>query len=126
MLKYLPLFLWLCCFGGKAQNVVINSDPLLDSLVQQNIEANKQSEGIPGYRVQIYFGSERKGAQDARQKFMQAYPETEAYLLYQQPYFKVRVGDFRDRFEAQAMYKKLLHEFDKVFIVPDRINFPKL
>ena len=126
MAKLLCCFLLLFALGTKAQNVVVNSDPLLYSLVQQNIDHNKQTEGVQGYRVQIYFGSERKGAQDARQKFMQTYPETEAYLIYQQPYFKVRVGDYRDRFEAQAIYKKLLHEFDKVFIVPDRINFPKL
>ena len=81
---------------------------------------------MPGYRIQIYFGSERKGALDAKTKFLQAYPETEVYLIYQQPYFKVRAGDFRDRFEAHALYKKLLTEFDKVFIVPDKINLPKL
>lgn len=81
---------------------------------------------MPGFRIQIYADTDRKGAQEIRTRFLQLYPETEAYLTYQQPYFKVRIGDFRTRIEAYAMYKDLLQHFDKVLIVPDKINLPKL
>lgn len=108
------------------QYVQIQSDPRLDSLVDQHIEANKAANGIQGFRVQVFFGSERKPAQDAKAKMQQLMPEEEVYLVYQQPYFKVRVGDYRTRLEAEAIYRKLMHEFDKVFIIPDKINFPKL
>ena len=119
----------LCVFGfnqTQAQNtVVIKSEPLLDSIIEANSALNKTSPGMAGYRVQIFFGSERKAAQEARTKFLQLFPETEAYLIYQQPYFKVRIGDYRTKFEAHASYKKLINQFDKVFIVPDKINLPK-
>lgn len=113
----------------RAQNndyVQLQSDPLLDSLVEQHIEASKAANGIPGFRVQVFFGSERKPAQDAKAKMLQLMPDEEVYLIYQQPYFKVRVGDYRTRLEAEAVYRKLMHEFDKVFIIPDKINLPKL
>lgn len=111
-----------------AQNtfVQIQTDSRLDSLIEKNIEVNKSANGIQGYRVQIFFGSERKLAQDAKTKLLQLMPEEEVYLIYQQPYFKVRVGDYRTKLEAEAVYRKLLHEFDKLFIVPDKINLPKL
>jgi len=124
-------FIWfsLCVIGiqhTQAQSsVAIKSDPILDSIIDANISLNKTSPGMAGYRVQIFFGSERKSAQEARTKFLQMFPETEAYLIYQQPYFKVRIGDYRTKFEAHATYKKLINQFDKVFIVPDRINLPK-
>lgn len=111
---------------GKAQHVEIISDPVLDSIITATAEVNKENAYIQGYRIQIHFGSERKSALDAKTKFLQLFPETEAYLIYQQPYFKVRVGDYRTRYEAQATYKKLISEFEKMFIVPDRINLPKL
>jgi hypothetical protein len=57
---------------------------------------------------------------------LQLYPEADAYLIYQQPNFRVRVGDFRNRMEAHALYKKMLEEFPEVIIVPDKINLPKL
>jgi hypothetical protein len=111
-----------------AQNtfVRVQTDSRLDSLVKKNIETNKSANGIQGYRVQIFFGSERKQAQDAKTKLLQLMPDEEVYLIYQQPYFKVRVGDYRTKMEAEAVYRKLLHEFDKLFIVPDKINLPKL
>ena len=78
------------------QNVKIIGDAYLDSLIERNIELNQAANGIQGYRIQIFFGSDRRAANEARTKFLQLYPETEAYLVYQQPNFKVRVGDFRN------------------------------
>jgi hypothetical protein len=123
-------FVWLSgIYVATAQNstfVKVKSDPSVDSLIERNIEANKAANGIQGYRVQIFFGSERKAANDAKTKFLQMMPEEEVYLIYQQPYFKVRVGDYRTRLEAEAVYRKLLYDFEKVFIIPDKINLPKL
>jgi hypothetical protein len=124
------LFLGFSLLGlhnaNAQQNVQVIGDAHLDSLVQRNIELNQAANGIQGYRVQIFFGSDRKAANEARTKFLQLYPETEAYLVYQQPNFKVRVGDFRNQLEAQAIYRSLLTQFETVFIVPDKINLPKL
>lgn len=125
-------FFLIICFvvlawqSSAQQSVQIVGDENLDSLVQQNIIKNEELNGIQGYRIQIFFGSDRKAANDARTKFLQLYPEVEAYLVYQAPYFKVRVGDFRTQLEAQAIYKDVLAQFDKVFIVPDKINLPRL
>ena len=132
MRKHITCFFMLAfsciAFLSHAQNkfVQIQGDPKLDTLIDQNIEANKKANGIQGYRIQIFFGSERKSAQDARTKFLQLNPDVEAYMIYQQPYFKVRVGDFRTKLEAQPLFKKVLPEFDRVFIIPDKINLPKL
>ncbi len=113
-------------YANAQQNVQVIGDANLDSLVQRNIELNQAANGIQGYRIQIFFGSDRKAANEARTKFLQLFPETEAYLVYQQPNFKVRVGDFRNQLEAQAIYRSLLTQFETVFIVPDKINLPKL
>ena len=126
------LILLLCCVGfnlslvAQQPAVQIINDEHLDSLIVKNIESNKTHSTIQGYRVQIFFGTDRKVANEERTKFLNLFPEVEAYLIYQQPYFKVRVGDYRTALDAQAMYRKILNEFDKIFIVPDKINLPKL
>lgn len=106
--------------------VKIISNEHVDSLINYHIEKNKSENGIPGFRIQLYADTDRKQANDIRTKFLQLYPEADAYLMYQQPYFKIRIGDYRNRFEAHSMYKLLLNDFDKVLIVPDKINLPKL
>jgi hypothetical protein len=131
-LRYIYFFIFFCFIFlfqyTQAQNnfVQIQGDAKLDSLIEKNSSDNKAADGIQGYRIQIFFGSERKVAQEARAKFVQMNPDVEAYLVYQQPYFKVRVGDFRTRLEAQPLLKKVLPEFERVFIIPDKINLPKL
>lgn len=112
--------------AGAQQYVQVIGDANLDSLVEDNILKNREHPEVQGYRVQIFFGSDRKSANEARTKFLSRYPEVEAYLVYQQPYFKVRVGDYRTALEAQAMYRKVMHDFDKIFIIPDKINMSKL
>lgn len=119
----------MCAVITRAQQnpyVMIDADPLLDSLIQAGIDANKAAPTIQGFRIQIYSNSDRKTATDIRTKALQTLPESEVYLIYQQPYFRVRVGDFRNRFEAYSVYRKLLNEFESVLIVPDKINLPKL
>ncbi|MBP9186423.1 MAG: SPOR domain-containing protein [Bacteroidia bacterium] len=120
------LSLWAINKSYAQQYVQVLGDANLDSLVLQNIEHNKIAEGIQGYRIQIFFGSDRKAANDARTKFLQLFPEVEAYLVYQQPNFKVRVGDFRNQLEAQPVYRSILTQFETVFIVPDKIALPRL
>ncbi|MEI6595617.1 MAG: SPOR domain-containing protein [Bacteroidota bacterium] len=130
LFKYFILAFVTLLFASytHAQNkfVQVQSDVKLDTLINRNIEANKTANTIQGFRIQIFFGSERKNASDARSKVLQLFPDADVYLIYQQPYFKVRVGDYRTKLEAHHMFTELLPQFDKIFIVPDKINLPKL
>jgi len=129
-MKKAYFILILFCFQGlhlAAQSKVkIIGDPLLDSLVALNIEINKGQPTIDGYRVQLCSSSERNNANALRKKFKQEYPEESIYLIYQQPYFKVRVGDYRTHIEAQQMYLKYQKTYGQILIIPDKINLPKL
>lgn len=119
--------LW-CGFTASAQRggLQLNAPPKLYELVERRTEMNRAKATISGYRIQIFFSSQRAAAQDERQRFMSKYPEHEAYLIYQQPYFKVRIGDFRTRLEAYRFYQQIVREFQSVFIVADEVNLPKL
>ena len=125
LLVFVSIFLFL---SSQAQNkfVQIQGDIKLDTLINRNIETNKAANTIQGFRIQIFFGSERKNAIEAKNKVLQLFPDADIYLIYQQPYFKVRVGDYKTKLEAHHLFKELLPHFDKIFIVPDKINLPKL
>ncbi len=129
-MKYLRIIILLTLLplaNVSAQNrVKLISDPKLDSLVSKNIEINKSQQTIDGYRIQLFSGSERNNANALRTRFKTDYPDENVYLIYQQPYFKLRVGDYRNLIEAQEMYLQLQKTFDQLLIVPDKINLPKL
>lgn len=82
-----------------------------------------------GYRIQIYFDSgrtARESANETKAKFLSFFPDIEAHILYQSPFYKVRVGDFRTENEALKFSKKILRRFPQAYIVPDIIDFPEL
>ncbi len=130
------LFTFLCLLfltRAKAQTAAVPSggkveytyDTRLDSLIAKHIRINEQKKSMAGFRVQIYFGGERNKANEIKAEFLKKYPDENAYLIYQQPNFKIRVGDFRERLQAQEFYLKLLPDFKTAFIVKDEISLPE-
>lgn len=107
----------------------IQRDVRLDSLVMRHIRVNKQKDGLDGYRVQLFSGSgttAREEANELRAEFMGNHPDVPAYLLYQTPNFKVRVGDFRTELEAIHLQRELAYQYPGGFVVRDEIKFPRL
>ncbi len=98
----------------------------LDSLIEKNTSNNRVNKTISGYRIQIFSGNERNNANNIKTRFLKLYPNQTAYLAYQQPYFKIRVGDFRTRLEAKLFYNKIKEEFGECIIIADKINLPAL
>lgn len=113
----------------KSGTVEIFQDKKIEHLVERHIKINDSLKTIQGYRLQLFFTSGVNGkklAQEVQSDFMQKYPETEAYLIWDSPNYKVRVGDFRTRLDALKFQDEIKINFPNAYIVPDEINLPKL
>ena len=80
---------------------------------------------MPGYRVQIFYGSQRTKATEIRTEVLKKFPDIPAYIIYQQPNFKVRMGDFKTRLEAMKLLDAIRHEYAQAFIVKDEVKLPE-
>ncbi len=114
---------------GKLEEI---KDPLIDTLIARRPNLNRGSatqqggeETAYGYRVQIFFGSNRQSAYNTQAKFTEDYPEYHTYIFYTEPNFKVQVGDFRSRLEAQKLENELRQQYTSLFIISGKINPPK-
>lgn len=76
---------------------------------------------ISGYRVQLASGNNRQTLMEVKARFLQKYPEVDAYLEYMAPQFKLRVGDFRSRAEAEQFLADVRKSFSAAFVVPDKV-----
>lgn len=106
----------------------VNRDPRLDRLVEKHRLYNQSNPGVDGYRVQIFFDSgnnSKKAAQTAREKFMESHPEVPAYLTFKAPYYRVRIGNFRTKLEAEGFLFQLSSVYPNAFTVPDRVEIEK-
>ena len=109
----------------KAQ-VRITGDVAVTRMVEKHVELNSKVKTIPGYRVQIasFAGvNSKNSAFDLRDRFNVDYPDMPVYIVFDEPNFKVKVGDFRSRLEAYA-YLQQIKEFYKGYIIKDNI-FPE-
>ena len=107
----------------------IERDVELDSLLLRHIRINEAKDAFDGYRLQLFSGSgtmARKDANALRIEFMERYPEVPAYLIYQSPNFKVRVGDLRTELEVIRLQRDLAYLYPGAFVVRDEIKFPVL
>jgi hypothetical protein len=112
-----------CSYAQSPGKVEVIKDPLIDSLIAKRIALNKSAPaGESGFQVQIYLGSDRQSAYDAQNLFKSLYPKTNTYIRYTEPNYKVQVGDFRNRGDAQRLMNELKTHFPGMVIVPATVN----
>ena len=76
---------------------------------------------VPGYRVQVLQDNKREVVREEKTKLLSMYPDLKIYETYDAPFFKLRIGDFQNRFEAFKVFKRIKQDFSRAFIVPDRV-----
>jgi hypothetical protein len=106
----------------KNTNIKIIKDNRIDELNKIHTATFE----LRGFRVQIYSGNKKQPANQARSTFLKIHPKTKAHLNYEQPYYKVRVGDFKTKLEALKYKNAIAQEFPNCFIVRDEIDMEQL
>lgn len=75
----------------------------------------------PGFRVQVYSGKDREEASRIKGMSLNVQKEEEAYLVFDRPNYRVKVGDFLTREDARELYKLMKRRFSETVIVPDQV-----
>ena len=112
--------------GADSSKLIITQDMRIDALLEKTMHIEKGLEGMPGYRVQISFGSSKKEALEIKAAFTESYADHEGYVVYDIPYFKVRVGNFRTHLAAEKILREIKEEYTGAFIVRDLIPIPEM
>lgn len=90
-----------------------------------NTQANTQ--GIMGYRINLYSSTNRDESIKKRSKFVGLFPDIECYWSFDTPNYKVTCGDFRTRSEALAVLHQIRSSFpDAIITTRIPIKYPKL
>ena len=115
-----------------AQNegsIVVVSEERIDSLVQLHIDHNSKFPVSQGYRIQILMASGNDAldiTEEAKVEFLEKYPDIPIYLTFGEPNYRLRVGDFRTRLEAERFLERIDRKYPGAWVTQDNINFPSL
>lgn len=112
----------------SSSSIVIHKDRRIDMLIHKQIEINEETSRearrmAKGFRLLVVNTIKRDDALSAKTKVYTYFPELKPYLIYQSPYYKLKVGNFKDRKDAEAYQKQLNDYFPKgVFVINDIIE----
>lgn len=122
------IFISLCSYAQNKGNVNLNQDERIEQLIQRQKEIHSADSTIDGFRIQIFMESGNDAvelANVAMEEFKEKYPEMPIYLVFGQPYYRLRVGDFRTRLEAEKAFQTISQDYKKAFVTSDRIQLPE-
>lgn len=91
-------------------NFQIKGDKDILKLLKTDIHLKRK--GISnGWRLQILFHADREKVKVARNNFVKKFPEIPAYLIYNAPYFKLVVGNYKTKSEANIAQQIIAKDF---------------
>lgn len=126
----LALFLMFLQHVQAKDTVIVHKDPRLDIFSAKQASVNKLTAKMTsngqyrGYRVQVLNTRSRDDAFKMKASLMQMFPSQKAYIIYQSPYFKVRVGNFPEKEDAASFRNVVVKKIPQnSYVVEDLIEY---
>ncbi len=111
---------------SREGKIVIDQTSAVSSAMSRHI-ANNAHKRLTGYRVRIFFDNKQTARNQSERvagTFKSQHPGISVYREYENPYFKVTVGDFRTKEEARRFMNSIKGTYPSCFIVRETINYP--
>lgn len=117
----------LAGFNSQAQQIVINEDPDISSLMEKYISWGKEEGTINGWRIQIINTDDRRRMEKDLSDFRYYFPEVK-YVNWKQvsPYYKVIIGAYETKPDVLAFLQKVKEKFPSAIPVVEKINEKEL
>lgn len=94
----------------------------LDSVVALTTYYNDQKDYVEGYTIQVYTGTSRDDANKAQVKVYSVLGQASPWVDYRQPVYKVKVGKYYTKIEANKLYRQLKKKFPNALLIPQRFR----
>ncbi len=101
-------------------NIKVEQDAKLPQLLEKRIDMSKNNELGERFKIQLYYGNNQK-ASNTITSFRSKFGEWPSEVVYETPNYKVWVGNFRNKLEADRALLKIKEQFPSAFIFkPER------
>ena len=94
----------------------------VQTLVDQKLEHNAQKKTYSGYKIQIFYGSE-KNCYEQRDEFEELYPEIKTSVIFSTPQWKLQVGEYKTRLEADRAIVDIKKEYPSAIVLATEIEY---
>ena len=111
------IFFLGCYQINFAQNgqVNIQQNEIISELHELNTEMTKTGKYGERYKIQLYYG-DNNTASEIIKTFRSKYDAWPSAIIYETPNYKVWIGNFRNRLEADKALLKVKNDYPAAFI----------
>lgn len=135
-LVYVPVPRYTDSLKGKSilevmpEGVTVNQSVAISRAAERQVVFNlENSLETEGYRIRIFFDNRqdsREASAQAEKMSRKIFPGYMTYRTFIYPNFKVTIGDFRTKADAQIALKEVSKYFPSAFVVKERMKFPEI
>jgi hypothetical protein len=101
---------------AQDQNINIRQDPKFEQLLIEKRKTNSSSAVNERYKIQIFSGESEK-AKKALNDCKQEFRDLDGTIVFNTPNYKVWIGDFRTRIEAEKYLVEIKKKYDNVLLI---------
>ena len=92
------------------------------STVKQEVRTDSVLTEMNGYRVQVYKSTEMIDSKNMESMYIEMFGEEEVKLIFEQPFYKIRIGNLRNREEGEDFQEILKQRgIRNTILVPDMV-----
>jgi hypothetical protein len=108
-------------FSQNEGKLEIQSNEKIKNIINKKEAYNRNLKNIKGYKIQLFNGSEQ-GAYKTRDDFSTMFPDIEIKIQFFSPEWKVRVGNYKNRLDADRALFEIKQAFPNAIILPAMID----
>ena len=106
--------------SAQEATITLNEDLKIHQLLELKKSLEEENKLTDGYTIQLYYG-EKNRANNVIQKYRYTYDSWSATIKYETPNYKVWVGNFSSRIDADRALIEIKKKFPSAFILkPER------
>jgi SPOR domain len=102
--------------NAQSQNSSITQDPKFEQLLNEKKKINPSLSVNDFYKIQIYSGGSET-AKKTLNEFRQEFKDLDATIVFNTPNYKVWVGNFRTRIEAERNLADIKDRYKNVLLI---------
>jgi len=102
--------------NAQDQNITASQDPKFEQLLNEKRKINASLTVNDSYKIQIYTGGS-ENAKKTLNEFRQEFNDIDATIVFNTPNYKVWVGSFRTRIEAERNLANIKDRYKNVLLI---------
>ncbi|KFF15211.1 SPOR domain-containing protein [Flavobacterium hydatis] len=102
--------------NAQDQNIALNQDPKFEQLLNEKRKINPSISVNDSYKIQIFSGKSEE-AKKTLTDFKQEFKNIDGTIIFNTPNYKVVVGNFKSKIEAERNLVDIKKRYKNVFLI---------